>query len=60
MAPGTSQNTETIAFSLPPERAQRLREVAGEEETEWRASERMRRRSRQYEPEDNQGGHSDE
>ena len=32
MAPIISRNTETITFSLPPPQAQRLREVAGEEE----------------------------
>ena len=42
MAPGTSRNTGTITFCLPPEEAHRLRE----EEREWRAKERMRRRSR--------------
>ncbi|MYC37668.1 MAG: ribbon-helix-helix protein, CopG family [Chloroflexi bacterium] len=64
MAPIISRNTETITFSLPPPQAQRLREVAQEEERtvsellreairlymeerEWRAKERMKRRSRQ-------------
>ncbi|MDE2780780.1 MAG: ribbon-helix-helix protein, CopG family [Chloroflexota bacterium] len=64
MAPIISRNTETITFSLPPPQAQRLREVAQEEERtvsellreairlymeerEWRAKERMQRRSRQ-------------
>ena len=32
MAPITSRNTETITFSLPPPQAQRLRQVAREEE----------------------------
>ena len=32
MAPIISRNTETITFSLPPPQAQRLREVAQEEE----------------------------
>ena len=32
MAPILSRNTETITFSLPPEMAQRLRQVAGEED----------------------------
>ena len=32
MAPIISRNTETITFSLPPTQAQRLRQVAGEEE----------------------------
>ena len=32
MAPIISRNTETITFSLSPPQAQRLREVAGEEE----------------------------
>ena len=32
MAPIVSRNTETITFSLPPQQAQRLRQVAGEEE----------------------------
>ena len=32
MAPIISRNTETITFSLPPPQAQRLRQVAGEEE----------------------------
>ena len=64
MASIISRNTETITFSLPPQQAQRLRQVAGEEERtvsellreairlymeekEWRAKERMQRRSRQ-------------
>ena len=32
MAPIISRNTETVTFSLPPPQAQRLREVAKEEE----------------------------
>ena len=32
MAPIISRNTETVTFSLPPEQAHRLREVAREEE----------------------------
>lgn len=32
MAPILSRNTETITFSLPPEMAQTLRQVAGEED----------------------------
>ena len=32
MAPRISRNTETVTFSLHPELAQRLRQVAGEEE----------------------------
>ena len=32
MAPRISRNTETITFSLHPELAQRLRQVAGEED----------------------------
>jgi len=32
MAPKISRNTETITFSLPPPQAQRLRQVAREEE----------------------------
>ena len=32
MAPILSRNTETITFSLPPEMAQRLRQVAEEED----------------------------
>ena len=32
MAPIISRNTGTITFSLPPELAQRLRQVAGEKE----------------------------
>ncbi len=32
MAPIISRNTETVTFSLPPPQAQRLREVAREEE----------------------------
>ena len=77
MAPKISRNTETITFSLPPEQAQRLREVAGEEqrtvsellreairlymeEREWRARERIRRRSRQANQPEEHGGQSDE
>ncbi len=62
MAPGISRNTETVTFSLPPQQAQHLRQVAREEERtvsellreairlymeerEWRARERMQRRS---------------
>ena len=32
MAPIISRNTETVTFSLPPPQAQRLRQVAREEE----------------------------
>ena len=32
MSPKLSRNTETITFSLPPEMAQRLRQVVREEE----------------------------
>ena len=32
MAPRISRNTETVTFSLHPELAQRLRQVAGEED----------------------------
>ena len=32
MAPRISRNTETITFSLPPEMAQRLRQVVKEED----------------------------
>ena len=32
MAPGISRNTETVTFSLPPQQAQHLRQVAREEE----------------------------
>ena len=32
MAPMISRNTETITFSLPPEMAQRLRQVVKEED----------------------------
>ena len=32
MAPRISRNTETITFSLHPDLAQRLRQVAGEED----------------------------
>ena len=32
MSPKLSRNTETITFSLPPEMAQRLRQVVKEEE----------------------------
>ena len=32
MAPIISRNTETVTFSLPPPQAQRLRQVAKEEE----------------------------
>ncbi|MYC36647.1 MAG: ribbon-helix-helix protein, CopG family [Chloroflexi bacterium] len=32
MAPIISRNTETVTFSLPPPQAQRLREVAQEED----------------------------
>ena len=32
MAPGISRNTETVTFSLHPGPAQRLRQVAGEED----------------------------
>ena len=32
MAPRISRNTETITFSLPPEMAQRLRQVVREED----------------------------
>ena len=77
MAPKISRNTETITFSLPPEQAQRLREVVKEEERtvsellreairlymeerEWRARERMRRRSRQADQSEKNGGQSDE
>ena len=77
MAPKISRNTETITFSLPPEQAQLLREVAGEEqrtvsellreairlymeEREWRARERIRRRSRQANQQEEHGGQSDE
>ena len=77
MAPKISRNTETITFSLPPEQAQRLREVVREEERtvsellreairlymeerEWRARERMRRRSRQADQSEENGGQSDE
>ena len=61
--PIISRNTETVTFSLPPEQAQRLRQVTEEERTvsellreairlymkekEWRVPERMQRRSRQ-------------
>jgi len=69
--PIISRNTETVTFSLPPPQAQRLRQMAKEEERtvsellreairlymeerEWRAKERMQRRShgrRKDEPE---------
>ena len=32
MAPRISRNTETVTFSLHPDMAQRLRQVAGEED----------------------------
>jgi Arc/MetJ-type ribon-helix-helix transcriptional regulator len=32
MAPGISRNTETVTFSLPPQQAKHLRQVAKEEE----------------------------
>ena len=73
MAPRISRNTETITFSLPPEMAQRLREVVKEEERtvsellreairlymeerEWRAKERMQRRSRQANTDETEAG----
>ena len=73
MAPIISRNTETITFSLPPPQAQRLREVAQEEERtvsellreairlymeerEWRAKERMKRRSRQANTDETEAG----
>ncbi len=52
MAPGTSRNTETIAFSLHPEQARRLRE----EERETRARERMQRRYRQSSTDETEQG----
>ncbi len=55
MAPGISRNTETITFSLPPEQAQRLREVSGEEEREP-----MRRRSRQSSTDETEQGRTNE
>jgi len=72
-----SRNTETITFSLPPEMAQRLRQVVKEEdrtvsellreairlymeEREWRIKERMRRRFRQANQTEDDGGQSDE
>ena len=72
MAPGISRNTETVTFSLPPQQAHHLRQVAREEERtvsellreairlymeerEWRARERMRRRSRQASTDETEG-----
>ena len=45
MAPGRSRNTETVTFSLPPQQAQNLRQVAREERT---VSELLREAIRLY------------